>query len=82
MDAWMTPNCPILIVEDNGRERELIASAITSYDLSRNVLSVGSGAEVMDYFGRRGEYADRDSLPCLVILDLDLTDMHGLEVLR
>lgn len=78
----MTVDCPILIVEDNARERELIATAITSYDLSRNVMTLSSGTEVLDYFDKRGEFQDRQTLPCLVILDLDLNDMHGLDVLR
>lgn len=73
---------PILIVEDNPRERELIAAALTDYDLSRNVLTMGSGSEVFDFIGRRGAYQVRREVPSLVILDLDLHDMHGLDILK
>lgn len=73
---------PILIVEDNERERELIAAALVGYDLTENVIALGSGGEVMDYVERRGPYHDRRSIPSLVILDLDLQDIHGLELLK
>ena len=73
---------PIVIVEDNARERELIASALTGYDLSSNVIAFGSGAEMLDFIDKRGAYHDKRPIPSLVILDLDLDDLHGLEVLK
>jgi CheY-like chemotaxis protein len=82
MSTMMIEDRPIVIVEDNPRERELIASALTGYDLSHNVVTFGSGAEMLDYVGRRGAHQLRGSAPCLVVLDLDLKDMHGLEVLK
>ncbi len=82
MKPWAMEERPILIVEDNPRERELIASALTGYDLSSHVVTMGSGAELLDYIARRGAYQKRMSVPALVILDLDLTDMHGLELLK
>ena len=78
----MTHERPIVIVEDNPHERELIAAALTNYDLSRNVLQFGSGGEMLDFVARRGGHHESRTLPSLVILDLDLTDMHGLEVLK
>jgi len=82
MNPWAMEERPILIVEDNPRERELIASALTGYDLSGNVISMGSGSELLDYIARRGGYHARTSVPALVILDLDLDDTHGLELLK
>lgn len=73
---------PILIVEDNERERELIASALTGYELSQNVMALTSGSELMNYVERRGEYHGRRGIPSLIILDLDLPDVHGLELLK
>ena len=73
---------PIVIVEDNARERELIANALTDYDLCRHVIQLGSGAEVLDLIARRGEYESTRHIPSLVILDLDLPDMHGLDILK
>jgi len=82
MRSFTVEERPILIVEDNPRERELIASALTGYDLSRNVLTLGSGSEFMDYLGRRGPHHSRTAIPALVILDLDLPDIHGLDLLK
>jgi len=72
---------PIVIVEDNPQERELIASALTSFDLSRNVISFASGKEVLDFIAGRGGHQHRP-MPSLVILDLDLKDFHGLDILK
>lgn len=78
----MTGERPIVVVEDNARERELIASALTSYDLSRNVIALGSGNEMLDFIAGRGAHGGYRPVPSLVILDLDLNDMHGLDVLK
>ena len=78
----MTQERPIVIVEDSPRERELIAAALTGYDLSSNVIQFGSGGEMLDFVARRGGYHQNRPLPSLVILDLDLKDIHGLEVLK
>jgi len=82
MTSWPLQERPILIVEDNPPERELIVAALTDYDLSRNVIAMSSGTEVMDFIARRGDHQSRNAVPALVILDLDLSDMHGLDVLK
>ena len=82
MNTWPMQERPILVVEDNARERELIIAALTDHDLSRNLIGMASGGEMLDFIGRRGPYGSRRAIPALVILDLDLTDMHGLEVLK
>lgn len=81
MNPWSVEERPILIVEDNARERELIAAALTEYDLCRTVITMGSGNEMLDYVAKRGGFASR-RMPALVILDLDLKDVHGLDVLK
>ena len=73
---------PIVIVEDNARESELIAAALTGYDLTQHVLQFGTGGQMLDFIARRGGFRDRRPTPSLVILDLDLSDMHGLDVLK
>lgn len=83
MNPWSVEERPIVIVEDNARERELIAAALTGYDLSRNVITMGSGAEMLDYVAGRGNFGSfTRRMPALVILDLDLEDVHGLDVLK
>lgn len=78
----MIEDRPIVIVEDNPQERELIASSLTSFDLARSVISFASGGEMLDFIARRGAYHEKRPTPCLVILDLELADFHGLEVLK
>jgi DNA-binding response OmpR family regulator len=82
MSTPMIEDRPIVIVEDNASERELIASALTEYDLSNHVLEFGSGGQMLDFIARRGGFHEKRPTPSLVILDLDLEDAHGLELLK
>jgi DNA-binding response OmpR family regulator len=78
----MIEDRPIVIVEDNARERELIASALTGYDLTNQLLQFGTGGQMLDFIARRGGFHEKRPTPSLVILDLELEDVHGLEVLK
>jgi CheY-like chemotaxis protein len=73
----------ILLVEDSIRDAELILGALEPHHLSGHVLHLRDGAEALDYLFRRGHYADRsDAQPVLLLLDLKLPKVDGLEVLR
>lgn len=73
----------ILLVEDSARDAELILSALEPHQLSGQVVHVRDGAEALDYLYRRGEFAGRpDDQPVLMLLDLKLPKVDGLEVLR
>jgi CheY-like chemotaxis protein len=73
----------ILLVEDSARDAELILSALEPHHLAGNVMHVRDGAEALDYLHRRGDYASRsDGQPVLMLLDLKLPKVDGLEVLR
>lgn len=73
----------ILLVEDSARDAELILSALEPHRLSGQVLHVRDGAEALDYLYRRGAFAGRpDDQPILMLLDLKLPKVDGLEVLR
>jgi two-component system, response regulator len=73
----------ILLVEDSARDAELILNALEGNKLANEVVHVRDGAEALDYLYRRGEFASRaDSQPALILLDLKLPKVDGLEVLR
>ncbi len=78
----LDPRTSILIVEDNDKDRELIANALTSHDLAHNIVAVETGKEALDFIYERGQFRGHGSRTCLAILDLDLPDSHGFDVLK
>ena len=73
----------ILLVEDSPRDAELILNALEENKLANEVVHVRDGAEALDYLYRRGLFASRtDGQPALMLLDLKLPKVDGLEVLR
>lgn len=73
----------ILLVEDNHRDAELTMEAFAEYNLANEVVVVQDGAESLDFLFRRGAYVDRASgNPALVLLDIKMPKVDGLEVLR
>jgi CheY-like chemotaxis protein len=73
----------ILLVEDNPSDAELTLHALRKSKLVNHILHVQDGAEALDFLFRRGDYANRDSetQPLLVLLDLKLPKVDGLQVL-
>ena len=73
----------ILLVEDNANDAELTMEALSEHNLANEVDLVRDGAEALDYLYQRGTYAGRDDGNLAVILlDLKLPKVDGLEVLR
>lgn len=73
----------ILLAEDNANDLELTLAALSENHLANEIIAVRDGAEAIDYLERRGRYADRaPGLPALVLLDLKMPKVDGLEVLR
>jgi two-component system response regulator len=74
----------ILLVEDNPDDVELTLRALRQYNVSNEISVVRDGAEALDYLFTTGAYSDRDktSMPAVVILDLKLPKVDGLEVLQ
>jgi CheY-like chemotaxis protein len=73
----------ILLVEDNANDAELTMEALSEHNLVNEVILVRDGAEALDYLYQRGKYAgtDEESI-AVILLDLKLPKVDGLEVLR
>ncbi|HXG00661.1 MAG TPA: response regulator [Bacteroidota bacterium] len=73
----------ILLAEDNPNDVELTLEALSSYNLANQVVVVSDGAEALDFLYRRNKYQGRTSGdPVVVLLDLKMPKVDGLEVLR
>ena len=73
---------PILLVEDNPNDMELTLNALQESQLANEIIVVRDGAAALDFLYRRGTYEGRESLdPAVVILDIKMPKVDGLEVL-
>jgi CheY-like chemotaxis protein len=79
----MSPFKRILLAEDNQNDVELTLSALEEYNLANEVVVARDGVEVLDYLFERGQFAKRASgVPAVILLDLKMPRMDGLEALR
>lgn len=73
----------ILLVEDNALDAELTTRALKNGGLANKLLWVKDGQEALDFLFRDGVYAGReDTVPRLVLLDLKMPKVDGMEVLK
>jgi two-component system response regulator len=74
----------VLLVEDNAQDAELTIRALKKQHLANRLFHVEDGAEALDFLFARGKYEGRrtDISPKVVLLDLKLPKVNGLEVLR
>jgi two-component system, response regulator len=77
-------NKVILLVEDNASDEKLTVLAFKKSGISNDVVVMRDGAAALDYIFGTGQHAGRDAgvLPTVVLLDLKLPRIDGLEVLR
>jgi CheY-like chemotaxis protein len=73
----------ILLVEDDPKDVELTMTALEDYKLANEVVVARDGEEALDYLFRRGNFATRSTdNPAVLLLDLKLPKVDGLEVLQ
>ena len=74
----------ILLVEDNANDEELTLRALRKSNIANEVVVTRDGSEALDYLFGRAQFETRDvtSLPQVVLLDLNLPKIGGLDVLR
>lgn len=74
----------ILLVEDNPNDAELTLRALNKHNFINKVYHVKDGAEALDFVFATGQYTSRnkDHLPKVMLLDLKLPKVNGIEVLR
>jgi two-component system response regulator len=75
---------PILLIEDNADDEALTIRAFQKNNIRNDIIVVRDGAEALDFLFGQGTHADRDTsqLPQVVLLDLKLPKVDGLEVLK
>jgi two-component system response regulator len=80
----MKSNSPILLVEDNQDDEALTLRALKKNNIVNDVVVARDGAEALDYLFGTGAHAGRDlgTMPQVVLLDLNLPRVGGLDVLR
>jgi two-component system response regulator len=80
----MTSDQVILLVEDDDNDAELTCRAFRKARIANPVVRVEDGVEALDYLFARGKHAARDiaDLPAVVLLDLNLPRLGGIDVLK
>ena len=73
----------ILLAEDSPADAEMAIDALREANLANPIVHVEDGVEVLEYLYRKGRFADRpDEVPVVLLLDIKMTRMDGLEVLQ
>ena len=73
----------ILLVDDSVRDTEMALDALEQHHLANEVVALRDGEEALDYLYRRGQFSSRaNDQPAVIVLDLKMPKVDGMEVLR
>src|SRR6187397_1750889 len=73
----------ILLVEDDPKDVELTLAALEEYKLANEVFVASDGEQALDYLYKRGKFTERgNNYPAVILLDLKLPKIDGMEVLK
>ncbi len=80
----MDHNIEIILIEDNPFEAELAIHSLKKNHLANKLIHLNDGADALDFIFSRGKYEGRNSLPHpkLILLDLNLPKVSGIEILK
>jgi len=72
----------ILIVDDSTKDVELAIAALAEKNLANDIVVAEDGEEALDYLYKRGKFAEEKGYPAVILLDIKMPKMDGIEVLR
>ena len=72
----------ILIVDDSPKDVELAIAALAETNLANEVVVAEDGVEALDYLYKRGKFVNENGNPAVILLDIKMPKMDGIEVLR
>jgi CheY-like chemotaxis protein len=72
----------ILIVDDSPKDIELTIAALSENNLANDIVIAEDGEEALDYLHKRGKFINEIGLPVVILLDVKMPKMNGIEVLK